>query len=225
MPTNPFDIIEPVWRSFSHLEYGHWMVSFGEALEKHEDHQGENAIPPPLAGPAQLKEVGNLIIALSIAAQDGDHNKAAERDAYRPKSDLQVSGTVNWVAMRSVLEDRPSIRGNLPLEEKKHKKPVRSSGSGFVTAPTNLKVKRSDEHSGIVYLSVERIPLASMYFAQYCQGDPTDEASWTDGGQSDSCRKIEVKGLKPGEVYHFRVRCFGGGQYSPWSHVVTIRIL
>lgn len=225
MATNLFDKVEPTWRSLPDLEYGYWLVRFGEALEKHEDHQGENAIPAPLAGVAKIIEGGHQMITLSMAAEGGDRFRVAEVAAYRPQTDLQVAATVNWVVTRSVLENKPSIRENLHLEEKKEKKQVRNSGSGGVKMPANVKVHRSDEHSGTVYISVPKDSFASIYYVQFCQDNPADEASWSDGGQSDSCRSIEVKGLKPGEIYHFRVRCFGGGQYSPWSQIVTIRIL
>ena len=41
-----------------------WMVRFGEALQKHEDHQGENTIPRPLAGAAKIIETGNQTVSL-----------------------------------------------------------------------------------------------------------------------------------------------------------------
>jgi hypothetical protein len=143
---------------------------------------------------------------------------------YRPQADLQVSATINWVVTRSVVENNPAIRANLPLEEKKEKKMVRISHAAGVTTPTNVKVKRADEHSGTVYISMAKIPGASMYYAQY-RHNSADEASWIDGPQSDFCRNLEIKGLTPGEVYQFRVRCFGGGQYSQWSQITTIRVL
>lgn len=225
MATNFFDIVDPTWRSLPDLEYGYWMVRFGEALEVHEDHQGDNSIPPPLANGTKIKDNGHHMIALSVAAEGGDRFKTAEKDAFRPQAELQVSATVNWVGTRSVLENKPSIRQNLPIEEKKERKAARSSLTAGVVAPSKGRVKRSDDHSGTIYISVGKVPNASMYFVQFCQDNPADEASWVDGGQSDSCRGIEVKGLKPGEVYHFRVRCFGGGQFSPWSQIITVRVL
>ncbi|GFO56960.1 hypothetical protein GMSM_39670 [Geomonas sp. Red276] len=226
MATNPFDLIEPTWRSLGHLEYGFWMVRFGEALAKHEDHQGENAIPRPLAGGAQIIEGGNQMIGLARAAEGGDRFRKAELDAYRPQADLLVSATVNWVVTRSIVENRPSVRGNLHLEEKKREKKLLKNPAPLgVTAPTTPKVKRSDNHSSIVYVSVGRILMASMYYVQICQGDPTDQSAWVDAAQADSCRNIEIKGLTPGAVYHFRVRCYGSGVYSPWSQVVTVRVL
>jgi len=225
MATNLFDLVEPTWRGLADLEYGYWMLRFGEALEKHEDHQGQNGIPPPLAGPAKIINGGNQMVALAMAAEGGDRFRKADLNAYRPQADLEVSATVNWVVTRSVVENKPSIRANLLLEEKKEKKPVRSSAPAVVTTPTKIKVMRSDAHSGTAYINVSRVIFASMYYVQYCQDNPADEASWIDGAQSDSCRKIEVTGLKPGEIYHFRVRCFGGGQYSAWSQIVTVRIL
>lgn len=40
MATNPFDKVEAAWRYLPDLEYGYWLVRLGEALGKHEDHQG-----------------------------------------------------------------------------------------------------------------------------------------------------------------------------------------
>jgi len=225
MPQVQYDKIEPTWRLLPDMESGHWIVRFGEALEQHEDHQGDRRIPYPLADGAKIVAHGKQIINLAMAAEGGDRFRLAELAAYRPQADLQISATVNWIVTRSVLENKPSIRENLHLEEKKEKKPYRSSGPSGVKMPTKVKVVRSDEHSGIVYVSVAKDAAASMYYVQYCQSNPADETSWIDGAQSDTCRSIEIKGLKAGEVYHFRVRCFGGGQYSPWSQVVTIRIL
>jgi hypothetical protein len=225
MATKLFDKVYPTWRNLSDLEYGYWMVRFGEALVKHEDHQGDNTIPSPLANGAKIIEGGKQMITLSMAAEGGDRFRVAEVAAFRPQADLQVSGTVNWVVTRSVVENKPSIRENLHLEEKKEKRQLKSSGPAGVKMPVKVKVHRSDDHSGTVYISLSKDPYASMYYVQYCQTNPADEASWADGAQSDGCRGIEIKGLNPGEVYHFRVRCFGGGQYSPWSQIVTIRIL
>lgn len=226
MPTDHFDIVEFSWRGLGNMERGYWMLRFAEALEKHEDHQGENAIPHPLAGPPKITEVGHQVITLAMAAEGGDRFKQTELEAYCKQADMQIMATVNWVVVRSVLENKPAIRANLLLEDKKEKKVVRNTLPVVSAAPpTNVKVKRSDDHSGTVYVSVTCVLYASMYYVQICQDNPTDEASWMDAAQSDSCRKIEVKGLKPGEVYHFRVRCFGGGRYSAWSQFVTVRIL
>jgi hypothetical protein len=71
MPANLFDLVEPTWRFLPDLEYGYWMVRFGEALEKHEDHQGENGIPHPLAGATKITEGGHQMVTLAIAAESG----------------------------------------------------------------------------------------------------------------------------------------------------------
>jgi len=160
-----------------------------------------------------------------MAAEGGDRFRMAELAAYRPQADVQVEATINWIVTRSVVENRSSIRENLHLEEKKEKKQLKASGAGAVKMPTKVRVVRSDAHSGTVYINIGRDPAASMYYVQYCQNNPSDENSWIDGVQGDGCRNLEISGLKPGEIYHFRVRCYGGGQYSPWSQIVTIRIL
>lgn len=219
-----FDKVEPTWRSLNNLEYGYWLVRLGEALESHEDHKGD-AIPAPLANGARIIAEGKHMINLSLAAAGGDRFRMAELETFRPQADVLVEATVNWVVIKSVVENRASIRENLPLEEKKEKKQVRTTGAGSVKMPTKVKIARSDEHSGKVFINVGRDPYASMYYVQYCQNNPADESSWIDGAQGDSCRNLEISGLKPGEVYHFRVRCYGSGQYSPWSQVITIRIL
>ncbi|GFO58162.1 hypothetical protein GMST_04870 [Geomonas silvestris] len=219
-----FDKIEPTWRLLTNLDYGYWMVRFGESLESHEDHKGD-AIPPPLANGVRISAEGKHMINLSLAAEGGDKFRMAELETFRPQADVLVEATVNWVVIKSVVENRTSIRENLPLEEKKEKKQVRASGAGSVKMPTKVRVTRSDLHSGTVFINIGRDAYASMYYVQYCQDNPTDENSWIDGVQGDSCRNLEISGLKPGEVYHFRVRCYGGGHYSPWSQIVTLRIL
>lgn len=222
-----FDKVEQTWQSLAHLEYGYWGRRLGEALVIHPLHQGENAIPHPLHNGQKIIETSDQVIAMALAAAGGDRFRMAEVDAFRPQAQMQVAATINWVVVRSVLENNPAIRENLPLEEKKEKARVKHTGTGSVTKPSKVKVKRGEDHSGIGYITVPRDPFASMYYVQYCpQGlNPSDESSWVDGAQSDSCKNIEVKGLIPGQVYHFRVRTFGGGQYSLWSEIVTIRIL
>jgi hypothetical protein len=219
---SPLDIIEPTWRSLSDLDYGHWMVNLADALAKHEDHQGEGAFPHPIAGPPKLMEGGNQMIAVAMAAQGGDRFKKAERDAFRPKLELMHTATIQWVVSRSLLESRPSMIENLPLALKK--KSMKSSGTAVLGTPSKVKATHA-EHSGNVYISIGKVPNAAMYYIQSCQGNPNDEEAWVDATQSDTCRKVLLPGLTPGALYHFRVRCFGAGQYSPWSPVVTLRVL
>jgi hypothetical protein len=219
---SPLDIIEPTWRSLSDLDYGHWIVHFAESLAKHEDHRGEGAFPPPIAGPPKLTEYGNQMIAVAMDAQGGDRFKRAERDAFRPKLELMHTATIQWVVSRSLLENRPSMIENLPLALKK--KSTKSSSTTVLGTPSKLKATHG-EHTGSAYISIGKVPNASMYYIQICQGNPNDEEAWMAAAQSDTCRKVLLPGLTPGGLYHFRVRCFGAGQYSPWSQVVTLRIL
>jgi hypothetical protein len=219
---SPLDIIEPTWRLLSGVDYGHWLVSLGDALAKHEDHQGEGAFPDPLAGPPELMEGGKQMIAFAMAAEGGDKYKKTDRDAFRLKMELIHTTSLQWVVTKSLLRNKPSMVENLPVVIKK--KPVKSSPPFVLAAPSKVKVTHG-EHSGTAYASLGKVPYASMYYIQICQGNPNDEGAWIDKAQSDTCRKILLEDLTPGVVYHFRMRCFGSGKYSPWSQVVTLRIL
>lgn len=222
MPHPLLNIVDLKLRGLSHWELGHFVVGLADAFAAHPGHQGENAFPHPVAKPAELRELGNNFLAVTAAAESRDINKVAERDAMRPLVELNPSITVQWAVIRSIKENNPSLIGNLGVETKK--KPTRAAVSASVIAPTNVKVKHG-KHSGGAFISTTKVPWARTYEVGICLGDPTNEESWKTLGPFDHCRNIELTGLEPGKLYYFRMRCFGKGGQSPWSTIVSLRIL
>lgn len=219
---NPLDIIDLSYRKLPHLELGHWVVGFADAIRVHPDLQGEDAVPSKtIPWHDELSQLGNDFIAITNAAQSGDMNKTAERDTMRPTVELHPAMTINWLVTRSLRENNPRILSHLPLHGRA--KPVKGN-SRNVTTPSNPKAKHGS-YLGMGIISCSKVPGAAIYHVQICQGDPTVEGSWRDAAQSRTCRGIEVTGLTPGEIYHFRIRCYGVGGYSPYSAVVSLRIL
>lgn len=220
---NPLDVIHMHFRLLPPLEMGHWVVGLADALSVHPGHKGENAFPADtVLTPDQLRQIGNEFIAVTNAAESGDRNKKAERDAMRPTTELLTAITIQWMVMRSVKEKNPSLLANLGLQFKK--KSGKKGTPAVVTIPGNVKVKHG-QHPGTINLSAGKVVAAALYEVTMCQGDPTREESWVEAGKSRHCRSILLEGLTPGEMYHFRVRCYGTGGYSPWSPVVSLRAL
>ena len=222
MPHPLLNVVDLKLRDLSHWELGHFVVGLADAFAVHPGHQGENAFPHPVAKPAELKELGNNFLAVTAAAETRDVNKVRERDALRPVVELNPSITVQWAVIRSVKENNPGLIANLGLEMKK--KPTRSAISSSVMTPVNVRVKHG-QHSGTVLISTTKVPKALTYDVGICSGDPTMEEYWRTVGPFDHCRNIELSGLEPGKLYYFRVRCFGKGGQSPWSTIVSLRIL
>jgi len=127
---------------------------------------------------------------------------------------------MRWVVIRSVLKKDATLIANLELKRKSS----RSSANVTVTAPQNVRARHGND-TGTIILSTGKVPKARIYYVGICQGDPSQESSWTIRGPFDCCRSIELEGLNPGEVYYFRVRCFGAGEMSPWSAIVSLRVL
>ena len=222
MPHPLLNIVELKLRELSHWQLGHFVVGLADAFAAHPGHQGEDAFPHPVTKPPELKELGNNFLGLTAGAETRDVNKVAQRDALRPLVELTPSIMVQWAVIRSVKEGNPSLIANLGLELKK--KPTRSASTSTVTTPTNVTAKHG-QHIGSVLISTLKVPKALTYEVGICCGDTSVEDSWLIEGPFDHCRNIELTGLEPGKLYHFRVRCFGKGGYSPWSAIVTLRVL
>jgi|SRR6185369_194722 len=216
------DIVDLNLHAMSHLELGHFAVGLADAFEAHTGYQGEDAFPPPLPKPPELRQVGLNHIAVTKAADGRDRYRVAERDALRPTTELCPTILINWAVIRSVRENNPSLIANLGLQPK-----IQSAKSGapvFVTAPQNVKA-RHGKVTGTALLSTSKVPKSLIYEVGVCGGNPSEEESWSIVGPFDHCRNIELTGLEPGKVYYFRVRCFGAGGVSAWSAIVTLRIL
>jgi hypothetical protein len=198
------------------------VVSLADALAGHDEYQAAGSIPAPLPQTEELRQYGFNHIAVTKAADGGDRYKAAERDALRPITELQLTMVVQWVVIRSVRENKPSLIANLGLQPKIPS--TRSSIAAIVTAPQNVKVKHGNS-TGSVFISTSKVSKSLTHEVGICQGDPSLEESWSIVGPFDHCRNIELTGLEPGKVIYFRVRCFIAGSMSPWSAIVSIRVL
>ena len=157
-----------------------------------------------------------------MAAEGGDRYKIAERDALRPTTELAPTMMVQWAVIRSVRENDASLVGSLGLQPKTLS--ARGSVVTTVTAPVNITAKHG-KNPGTVLISTSKVSKSLTYEVGICQGDPSQEESWSTVGPFDHCRNIELTGLEPGKVYYFRVRCFGAGGLSPWSAIISLRIL
>ena len=209
-------------RQLPHLELGHWVVSLGDALIVHLGYQGEGAIPRPLKDGVATKQLGNDFLSVNAAAETKHVDRVAERDALRPVVELNAASTAQWTVTRSVLENDPTLTANLPLPFKKE--PVKSGASFVVTAPSNPRIKYGLPNT--VLISTDKVAKARTYDVGICAGgDPSQESSWSVLGPFDHCRNIEIGGLEAGKLYYFRVRYFAAGVYSPWSEMVSIRVL
>lgn len=223
MPTHKeLDIININFKSMSHLELGHFVVGLADAIDLHPKWQGEGCIPTLVPNSAELRAVGTSYIAITKAAEGGDRYKAAERDALRSKTELAPIIFIRWAVIRSVREKDQSVLTGLGLAPKLHT-PRISALATAMTAPQNPKVKQGK--SGCALINTGKVPKARIYWVGICEGDPSSEASWRIVGPFDHCRNIELTGLEPGKLYYFRVKCFGAGIESPWSAIVSFRVI
>jgi len=216
------DLIELNLHLLPHLQLGHFVVGLADAFEKHPGHQGPGAFPPPLPQLDELRQVGNNHIAVTKAAEGGDRYQAAARDALRPTTELCPTILINWAVMRSVRENNPSLIANLGLQPKIPA--AKASLPALVTAPQNVTVKHGRDE-GSVLLSTSKVPKGLTYHVGVCCENPSLEESWSLLGPFNRCRNMELTGLEPGKVYYFRVRCYGAGGLSPWSAIVSLRVL
>lgn len=217
------NVVDLKLSDMSHLELGHYAINLADAFSIHSGYQEEHSFPPPITKPAMLKDMGTNFLIVTTAAESREINKIAERDAMRQVLELHVAGVVHWAVLRSKLENNSSLIANLPVQTKK--KPVRSTASsGAVHAPQNPKAKHGTE-SGTAIISAMKVEKARAYYVSYCTGDPTLEESWSNPEPFDSCRRMMLSGFEPGKLYYFRVRCFGKGGMSPWSEIISLRML
>jgi hypothetical protein len=217
--TKQLDILGVKPHKMSNIELGTFLVGLAKALRKHPGWQAPGCIPAPLLQPDALEQVGNDHIDITKAA-DHDRDAIAARDASRSVTELHAVSMLRWVVIRSALEKDASLVANLDLQMKTQSY---KSGNTSVTTPENVKVIHGKD--GSVFVSCGRVSKASTYDVGICKGDPSLESSWSILGPFNHARNIEVTGLEPGQIYYFRVRCFGLGGTSSWSAIVSIRVL
>ena len=214
------DQLDLNFRPLSHFEFASKVISIANAFAAHSEFQ--DPFPPTIPNAGELREIGNHHATISNEALTGDRGKIAARDAFRLKAEVNTAITVQWAVMRSIRENNPGLIANLGVEPQK-RATTRSSHPPLVGAPVNLVVKHGPL-SGIVLVST-KVQGAITYELEACQGDPTQEESWSAQGQYPGCRKMELRGLEPGKVYHFRVRCFGASGRGPWSSIVSLMVI
>jgi len=151
-----------------------------------------------------------------------DGHKLAERDALRPTTELVPTIFLQWAQIRSVREDDLTIVTGLGVPPKiQTSKP--SNATAVMTSPQKLQVKQGK--TGCALISTGKVSKARIYWVGICEGDPSSEESWKLLGPYEHCRNIELTGLEPGKLYYFRVKCFGAGSESPWSAIVSLRVV
>jgi hypothetical protein len=222
MPIHPLiDLVEVNVREMSHVELGNFAIYLADALARHKDYQDDSAIPKPLLKPDPLRQLGVNHLAVSKAAESGDRFKKAERDASRPLVELHSMMLIGWAAYRSVTENNPALITELSLPPKL--KPAKASTHVEVTAPQNPKAKHGK--TGVLLISVGRVPGAMAYYVGICKGDPSQPESWSTVGPFHKSQNMEITGLEPGQLYYFKVYCSGPSGQSDWSSIISTRVL
>jgi hypothetical protein len=208
-------------KSLSHLDLSHFLINLADYIDTHPKWQTEGCIPKPVPDSAELREAGGKHFAITKAAEGGDRYKSAERDALRPATELAPTIFLQWAQIRSVRENDHTIATGLGVPPKIQT--PKNSGPVVMVAPQNLQAKHGK--IGCALISMSKVPKARIYWVGICEGDPSNEASWRLLGPFDHCRNIELTGLEPGKLYYFRVKCFGAGSESPWSAIVSLRVV
>ena len=223
MPTHKLlDIVGPNLRTLSDMDLGHFVVGLADAVDAHDKWKSPGSIPPPLPQTDEMRQVGNRHIILTKGAEGHDRYQIAARDANRPMVEMLTTMFIQWAVTRSIRENDPDVIAALGLVPKI---PVlKSSPPSTMTEPEKVKAKYG-KNSGSAYLSCSKVPKSRIFQVAYCQGDPSLEESWTIAGPFDLCSSMEVPGLELGKLYYFKVRCFGAGNTSPWSAIVSLRII
>jgi hypothetical protein len=213
----PFsDVIDFNLPSLPHVECANKMHAVADAFAVHPGYQ--DPLPTTIPTADEAKEVATQYGILA-----NDRNRTAERDLYRPKAIMTFAIIVNWAVMRYHRENNPSLIANLGFDQKKKVAP-KSRKHLVPGAPTKVSVVHA-LLSGSVMMNIAKVLGCLIYEIQFGQGDPTMEESWTGMIESALCRSVEIKGLEPGKVYHFRVRCVGAGGRGPWSSVISLMVI
>ena len=215
------EIVDVNLKNMSHMDLSHFVISLADSIDANPKWQTEGCIPKPVPDAAELREVGNKHFAISRAAEGGDRYKLAERDALRPATELAPTIFLQWAQIRSARENDHTIVTGLGVPPK-----IQTSKSSIpviMTTPQNPQVKQGK--TGCALISTGKVLKARIYWVGICEGDPSSEESWKLQGPFDHCRNIELTGLELGKLYYFRVKCFGAGSESPWSAIVSLRVI
>jgi len=209
-------------KNMTHMDLSHFVISLADSIDASPQWQAEGCIPKPVPDAAELREVGNKHLAITKAAEGGDRYKTAERDALRPATELAPTIFLQWAQIRAARENDHVIVTGLGVAPK-IQTPKSSTPTVTMTAPQNPQAKQGK--TGCALISTGKVSKARIYWVGICEGDPSSEESWKLQGPFDHCRNIELTGLEPGKLYYFRVKCFGAGNESPWSAIISLRVI
>lgn len=215
------DIVDVNVRDMSHVELGNFTINLVDAVARHKDFQGEDALPKQLCQLDVLRGLAVSHLAVTKEAESGNRFKKVERDASRPIVEMHAIMLINWAAYRSVTENKPSLIIELDLPPKV--KTAKAALHVEVTAPQNPKAKHGK--SGVALISVNRVPGAMAYYVGICKGDPSLPESWSTVGPFHKSQNMEVPGLELGQLYYFKIYCSGPSGQSEWSSIISLRII
>ena len=211
-----FDLI---FKDVSNPDFIIYLGGIADALTVHAGYQN---LPEDVPNSGRFRDVAGRLTEAVKAAQYGDSQKKAERDAIRVEGEEISVALANWAVIRYLAKKDPSLLANLGLAPKKPA--VKKVNQASVTAPPNVKATRG-KVSGSVVLKSGKVTGSASYEVQFCQGDPMQEASWSAGVHRPHCSHMEIQGLELGKMYHFRVRCLGNNGHGPWSAVVSLIVI
>jgi len=79
--------------------------------------------------------------------------------------------------------------------------------------------------SGLLVANATRPKGAAIFETQRCTSDPSVEANWNSTVQTTGCRRIELAGCTPGQLYFVRTRARGRGGPGPWSDIANLMVI
>jgi len=210
-----FDLI---FKYVSNPNFIIYLGGIADALKVHNDYQN---LPEEVPNSEKFRDLANRLTEAVKAAQYGDSQKKAERDAIRVEGEEAAVALANWAVIRYLATKDSGLLANLGIALKKPA--AKNLNQASVTAP-QVKAKRG-KISGTVILSSPKVPGCASLEVQFCQGDPMQEQSWSAGEHFPHCSHMELTGLELGKMYHFRVRCLGNNGHGPWSAIVSLIVV
>ena len=171
---------------------------------------GNPYFPSPIVPIATLLAHIADVEAAEAAALTGAHGTAAERDAKLEVvhgDARQLQTQVQTVASQRA-EDAEAVVASSGMSVKQSAGP---SKADFAVRPGKT--------SGSVRLAVRHPGIVTSFEWQMS----TDGAHWDDAGRTVHAH-VDLSGLTPGTLYHFRYRTVTRDGVSDWSDPITFRV-
>ena len=208
--------------NFKDVSNPDFIIYLGGIADSLENHLGYQNLPEDVPNAGKFRDVAGRLTEAVKAAQYGDSQRKAERDAIRVEGEEASVALAHWAVIRYLAKKDLSLLANLGIAPKKQV--AKSPNKASVTAPQNLKATHG-KLPGSVVLKSARVAGCASLEVQFCQGDPMQEESWSAGQHYPHCSHMEVKGLEPGKMYYFRVRCLGNDGHGPWSAIASLMVI